>query len=341
MEQEATNSSKNDELVNILQILPQMMNQLRTELELISGKQLTSGFSSAELGSLERRIKRLYRIAQQFEVVKNKELTPASAIERLSLMNKYLRLIMRRVPKNREPLDYMIESLKHLRQVPSNQDLPEGLDFASKYEGLRIFIDELLAVVPKSSVNLFLNSGLTEHQLVPQLQRALNNLSLPKGLRMPPRHTTIQVAEKLKLALHDVATDWEVLINLIYGLVLFKEGQNPTWSNIGKVTLWDKVGKLGQEHNLATLVKPEWVTARNALAHGRAPFIPSKKAYEKGIRFEDRKRIVFWTLAQAYLEAVDIYLANQTMLGVWNIVQTAGLTDFIERLTQLRVLAQQ
>jgi len=337
MEQEAINSSKNYKLGNILQMLPQMMEQLRTEFELISGKQLTSGFSSAELGSLERKIKRLYRIAQQFELVKDKELTPTSARERLSLMNDYLRLIMRRIPKNREPLDYVIESLERLRQVPSNQNLPDGMDFASKYDGLCTFIDELLAVVPKSSVNLFLNSGLTEHQLVPQLQRALNNLSLPKGLRTPPRQTTMQTAEKLKLALHDVTTDWEVLIDLIYGLILLKEGQSLTWSNIREVTLWDKVGKLGQEHNLVALAKPEWVTARNAIAHGRVLFLPS----EKGVRFQDRKRIVIWTVAQTYLEAVDIYLANQAMLGAWNIVQTAGLTDFVEQLTQLRVLAQQ
>ena len=103
------------------------------------------------------------------------------------------------------------------------------------------------------------------------------------------------------------------------------------------VTLWDKVGKVSQEPNLAALVKPEWVTVRNVIAHGRALFIPS----ETGIRFPDRKRIVFWTLARAYLEAVDIYLANQAMLRIWNIVQIAGLTDFIEQLTQLRVLAQQ
>jgi len=161
VEQEAINSRKNDELGNILQMLPQVMEQLRTEFELVSGKQLTSDFSSAELVSLERRLKKLYLIAQQFEVVKDEELTPVSARERLSLMNDYLRLIMRRIPKNREPLDYMIESLERLRQVPSNQDLPEGLDFTSKYDGLCIFIDKLLAAVPKSNVNLYLNSGLS------------------------------------------------------------------------------------------------------------------------------------------------------------------------------------
>jgi len=289
------------------------------------------------LGSLERKLKKLYLIARQFEVLKDEELTPVSSRERLSLINDCLRLIMRRIPKNREPLDYMIESLERLRQIPSNQDLPEGLDFASKYDGLCIFIDKLLAVVPKSSVNLFLNSGLSEHQLVPQLQRALNNLSLPKGLRTPPRRTTMQTMEKLKLALHDVTTDWEVLIDLVYGLILLKEGQVPTWSNTRKVTVWDKAGKVSQEPNLAALAKPEWVTVRNVIAHGRALFIPS----ETGIRFPDKKRIVFWILVQPYLEAVDIYLANQAMLGIWNIVQLAGLTDFIEQLTQLRVLAQQ
>ncbi len=337
MEQEVLGSEKNDELGNFLQMLPRMMEQLRIEFELILGKQLTSDFSSAELGSLERRLKKLYLIAQKLEAAKDEELTPVSARERLSLTNDYLRLIMRRIPRNREPLDHMIESLDQLRQVPSNQGLPEGLDFSSKHDGLCIFIDELLAVVPKSSVSLFLNSGLSEHQLVPQLQRALNNLSLPKGLRTPPRRTTIQTVEKLKLALHDFTTDWEVLIDLVYGLILFKEGRVPTWNSTRQVTLWDKVGKLGGEPDLATLAKPEWVTVRNAIAHGRALFIPS----ETGMKFPDRRRLVFWTLEQAYLEAVDVYLANQAMLRIWNIVQLAGLTDFKVQLTGLRALAQQ
>ena len=133
------------------------------------------------------------------------------------------------------------------------------------------------------------------------------------------------------------STNWEVLIDLVYGLILLKESQVPTWSNTRKVTLWDKVEKVSQEPNLAALAKSEWVTVRNVIAHGRALFIP----FETGIRFPDRKRIVFRTLAQAYLEAVDIYLVNQAMLRIWNIVQIAGLTDFIEQLTQLRVLAQQ
>ncbi len=337
MEQEALRSEKNDELGNVLQMLPQMMEQLWTEFELLFGKQLISDLSSAELRALEHRLKKLHLIVQQFEVVKGKDLTPVSARERLSLVNDYLRLIMRRIPKNREPLDHMIESLDHLRQVPSNQGLPEGLDFSSKYEGLCIFVDKLLAVAPRSSVNLFLNSGLSEHQLVPQLQRALNNLSLPKGLRTPPRRATIQTMEKLKLALHDVTTDWDVLIDLVYGLILLKEGRVPTWNSTRQVKLWDKVGKLGGELDLTALAKPEWVTVRNAIAHGRALFVPS----ETGIRFPDKKMVVFWTSEQAYLEATDIYLANQAMLGIWNIVQTAGLTDFKAQLTRLRALAQQ
>jgi hypothetical protein len=318
-------------------MLPQMMDEFRTEFELLAGKRLTSSFSSAELGSLERKLKKLYLIAQQFERAKDEALTPVSARERLSLMNDYLRLIMRRIPKSQEPIDYMIDSLERLKQVPSNQGLPKGLDYTVKHNGLCIFINKLLAAVPKSTVNLFLNSGLSEHQLVPQFQRVLNNLSLPKGLRTPPRQATIQTMEKLKLALHDVTTDWEVLIDLVYGLILLKEGQVPTWSNIRKVALWDKVGKVSQEPSLAALTKYEWVSVRNVIDHGRAFFVPS----EAGIRFPDRNRMVFWTLKQAYLEAIDIYLANQAMLRIWNIVQTADLTYFTEQLALLRALAQQ
>ena len=318
-------------------MLPYIVKQLRSEFELISGKPFISEFTSAELRSLERRLKKLYLIAQQIEVVKEEELTPVSAKKRLSLMNDCFRITIRRIPKNREPLDYAIELIERLRQVPSNQGLPEGLDFTSKYDGLCIFIDKLLAVVPKSSVNLFLNGGFSEHQLEPQLQRAFNNLSLPKGLKTPPRRTTMQTVEKLKLALHDVTTDWEVLINLVYGLILLKDGQIPTWSETIRVTLWDKVGKLSQEPNLAALAKPEWVTVRNAIAHGRALFVPS----EAGIRFPDRKRMVFWSLSQAYIEAINICLANQTMLGIWNIIQLADVTNFAKQITQLRALAQQ
>lgn len=337
MEQETSETKKSEGLGNILHLLPQIMEQMRSEFELISGKPLISEFTSSDLRSLERKLKKLYLIAKQIEVLQEEDLNPVSARKWLSSMNDYFRLIIRKIPKNREPLDYAIELLERLRQVPSNQELPEGLDFTTKYDGLCIFIDKLLAVVPKSSINLFLNDGLSEHQLVPQLQRALNNLSLPKGLRTPPKRTTLQTAEKLKLALHDVTNDWEVLIDLVYGLVLFKEGHVFTWSNARKVRLWDKVGKIVQEPNLAALVKTEWVTVRNAIAHGRALFVPS----ETGIKFPDGKRMVMWSLSKAYIEAVDIYLSNQAILGIWNIVQLAGFTDFIEQLTQLKILAQQ
>ncbi|MFC2047262.1 hypothetical protein ACFLTK_03200 [Chloroflexota bacterium] len=337
MEQETLKNKKSDELGKILQKLPQIMEQIRSEFELFSGKPLISEFTSTELRSLERKLRKLYLIAKEIEVLQEEDLTPVSARKWLFLINDYFRLIIRRVPKNREPLDYATELLKRLKHVPSNHVLPDGLDFTSKYDGLRIFINELLVIIPKSNINLFLNDGLTEHHLVPQLQRALNNLSLPKGLKTPPKRTTMQTAEKLKLALHDVINDWEVLIDLVYGLILCKDGHVPIWSNARKVKLWDKVEKIGQEPNLAALVKTEWVTIRNAIAHGRALFVPS----ENGIMFPDRKRIVSWTLTQAYFEAVDIYLANQAMLRIWNIAQLAALTDSIEQITRLRVLAQQ
>ena len=267
--------------------------------------------------------------------MKDETLTPTSARRILYLLNDLFRLSIRRIPKSREPIDYMIDTIERIRRVPSNQGLPKSLDYSSKHNGLIFFIDGLLATVPKSNIDLFLNNTLSERQLVPQFQRALNNLSLPKGLRTCPSRTTVSTMEKLKLALHDVTTDWESLINLVYGLILLKDGSVPSWYNIRKVALWDKIGKVGQESTLGNLVKPEWVTVRNAIDHGRAFFVPS----EGTISFQDRNKANSWTLAQAYLETVDIYLANQAMLRTLNIVQTAGFTDFIKQIELLRALA--
>jgi hypothetical protein len=213
--------------------------------------------------------------------------------------------------------------------------LPEGLDYASKYDGLCMFIDELLLAVTKSSVNSFLSNGLSEHQFIPQFQRAFNNLSLPKGLKVPPSRSTVHTIEKLKLALHDVTTDWEGLIDLVYGLIQLREGSGRSWINIRKVALWDKVGKIRQEPNLCTLAKPEWVTVRNAINHGKAFFV----TWEGKVRFPDMNRQISWSLERTYLEAVDIYLANQAMLRIWDIVQTAGIGDFVKQIKLLRALA--
>ena len=335
MEQESINNEKLEEIGTILQILPEMMDKFRTEFELFLGKKLVVNLSSAELSALERKIKKLYIIAQQLEMMKDELLTPASAKKRLSLMNRYFRLTIRRIPRNQEPIDYLINSIERIRSTPTDLSLPEGLDYASKYDGLCLFIDELLLAVPKSSVNSLLSSGMSDHQFVPQFQRAFNNLSLPKGLKAPPSRLTMQTIEKLKLALHDVTTDWEGLIDLVYGLIQLKAGSVRNWINLGKVALWDKVEKVNQEPNLGTLAKPEWVTVRNTIDHGKAFFIPS----ERKIRFPDRNRVISWSLEQAYLEAVDIYLANQAMLRIWDIVQTAGIVDYAKQIKLLRALA--
>jgi hypothetical protein len=336
VDEENASSSKRDELKTLLQSLPQLTDELRKELELLLGKRLTIP-SPMQLISAERKIKRLYPVVQRLEDLKNQALTPQSARERLSLLNHYLRLIIPKIPRNQEPLVYLIESLEHLRAVPQIIGQPDGLDFPSKCVGLRMFIDELVLVVPQSSVEEFLNHGILEHRLMPQLQRVLNDLSFPKGLGTPPKSRTAAAAEKLKLTLHDVTTDWGAFIDAAYGLILLKEGKTRSWANIRKAALWDKVEKVKREPNLAALAKSEWVTVRNAVDHGTALFIPSRT----GIEFQDINRSVFWTLKQTYLQAADIYLANVAMLGMWNIAQTAGLTDFKEQVAQLRVLAQQ
>ena len=269
--------------------------------------------------------------------MKENPLTPESARKFLSLLNDYFRLVVPRIPKNQEPIIHAIETLEGIRKVPSNQTLSGGCDLTGKFTGLCMFIDKILSVVPESEVSQFLNEGVTDKSLTTQTQRMFNKLSLPRVLEKPPNLSTIRTAEKLKLALYEVIADWEALTTVIYGLVLFMDGEKPTWEDVYKIRLWDRVKKIAQNSDLSSLVKTEWVTVRNAIAHGKSIFVPS----EISIKFPDKKRTISWTINECYSEAANIFLANQTILSTWNLVQTANLANFKERITYTRQLAEQ
>ena len=131
--------------------------------------------------------------------------------------------------------------------------------------------------------------------------------------------------------------DWEPLIDLLYGLILLKLGKMLTLDEIHKVSLKGKVDKICQEGRLATLAKPDWVTVRNSLAHGKAFFDPT----EKSIQFRDRNKIISWSIEQTYLEAIDILLANLATLKIWNFVQVAQIHAVEEFFENLKSLAEQ
>lgn len=337
MEQKFSKSAKPDEVDTLLQMLPQFLERLVPEFEILLGKKLKTNATHINIKSLERKLQKLLIVVSQLEKASDEILTPESARKRLELLNLMLQLSVPRIPKNKEPIQYMIEVVNRQSQIPSDLVLPKGLDYNTKHLNLQAFVSELVLSTNKSRLDTFLQSSLTERQLVSQFQRIFGKISLPKELQSPPVKISVRSIERLKLGLRDVTADWEALINLLYGLVVLKQGRVPTWSGVRSVSLWDKVDCVRHEPRLITLAKQEWVTVRNSLDHSLAFFDPAKES----IVFRERTRVVSWDVGQTYLEAIDIYLAKSAILRTWNFMQTANMQVFKEQLARLKALAQQ
>jgi hypothetical protein len=173
--------------------------------------------------------------------------------------------------------------------------------------------------------------------LVSQFQKAFNKISLPKELRKLDAKISMRSIEKLKIGLRTVTADWEGLISLLYGLVLLKSGKVPTWGKVRRVSLWDKTNKVLTEPLLNPLAKVEWVTVRNALDHSSAFFDPTRDV----IKFQDVRREVSWKVDEAWIEGIDIYLANCVMMYTWTFVRIGGVRSFENTVNILRQLAGQ
>ena len=337
VEEKAPNSTNPDELETLLQTFPRILDRLVPEFEILTGRKFKTTATRIDLKSLERKLRRLWIVIRQFQKVSHEMLTPESAKRRLELLNHMIRLAVPRIPRNAEPIEHLIREVERQSQIPFGFVPPQELDYQTKHIELQAFINDLVTSVDKSRLDAFLQSSLIERQLVSQFQRVFSKLALPKELERSPVKTSARSVERLKLGLRDVTADWDALMNLLYGLFILKQGGVPTWSGVRRVSLRNKVSSVCQEARLVTLAKQEWVTVRNSIAHGWAFFDPVKETIE----FRNRTRTVSWGAERAWLEGIDIYLANSAMLRTWNFVQTANVDSFKEQLALLRSLAQQ
>lgn len=321
----------------LVQAFPQFLEKLRAEFEIFTGKKAKTPPPRMELDKVERKFRKLASIVKQFKKLSDEASTPTTAQEMLQLFNHMLRLSVPRIPRNREPLEYVIQEVKRYAGILLRFSLPEGLDYKTKHLQLQGFISELISSVDNSQIDVFLQDSFTEHQLVAQFQRVFGKCSLPKELRRIPSKISLRTAEGLKFALRDVTADWEALINLVYGLYSLKQGQQPTWASIRKESLRNKVTALRRDPQLTPLAKQEWVTVRNSLDHGLAFFDPNKESIE----FPNRSRRISWNINTAYLEGIDIFLANLAMLKVWDFVYAARIRVFEIQIESIRKFASQ
>lgn len=313
-------------------LMPEALQKLASELEILTGRRAKKRLpTKATLKTIECKLRRMAKIVGELDMLGNAPSTPESAAKVYQLLNSLLRLMVPRIPKDREPVDHVIQEIQRLTKMPTF-DLPPGLDYKTKHLGLQNLVYDVVSSVNPAELDAFLGAGFTERHLVSQYQRSYSKMMLPKELKRYPRRMSRQWVERLKLALRDVTADWEALLTQLYGLILMKRGEHPTWVGIRKTSLWDKVIAVRNEQQLVSVAKQEWVTVRNSLAHARAFSNPIRESIE----FPDRTRTVSWSSEQAFLEGIDICLANLAMMGTWNFVHLARLQPFEAQMVTLK-----
>lgn len=330
-----------DELEQAIDRLPQMIpimfNKLVPEFELFAGKKLKKQLSTSDLDVIIRNLKRLLSTLKEIEKLRKQELTSRTATQMIRLMNRRIRLFVKGIPRGTEPIDYVMKVTYQMSDVPALVSLPQELDYVEKHRNLCEFVCELVQSPNETKLNNFLQDAVTGHHLVSQFQKVLNKISLPKELQEPDTINSVKDIERLKLGLRGVTADWEGWVNLLYGLVLLKSGLDTTWNKIYKVSLWSKANKVLTEPLLKPLAKLEWITMRNALDHGSAFFDPSRNS----IVFQDVRRKVSLGAREAWLEGMDIYLANCAATYIWNFSSLERVKSFERLVDSLRQLAQQ
>jgi hypothetical protein len=221
-----------------------------------------------------------------------------------------------------------MHEMEKLCAIPPEMVIPRGLDYESKHRGLQEFVNEVVFLVDASAINDFLKHVFGEHELVSQFQRAFNKKLLPEELKSRPMRMNFNTAERIKIGLREVTADWERFITFAYGLWSLKKGTKRNISDLLGDHLRNKVEAICIDTRLAAVARQDWVTVRNALDHGRAPFNPQQRKIE----FRDVRRSVSWDLKQCWLEGCEIYLANIAVLCSLTFLNAAALRKGLDTL---------
>ena len=331
--------SLNVDEIEILKRLAEAISSLSNEMAVLTGTKVTVKVSSTDIEELKQTVIAISKLQTEIQYLMSCQPTPIVAKNILRDMNRLYRLIIPGIPRNRKPMEWLVERIKQTREVPKELQVnfPAELNYAERHQLLLDFIDELTSSVEKTVIDDFLQRSIDSRKIVVPCQRLFQNVLLPPVLKTPPRNLSLKSTEKLKLALHNVINDWEPLVNLTYGFYVMKEGRTDVnWTNVQKESLWNKVCTFQMEPTLSKLVKQDWVTVRNAFAHGSCYFHPN----EQKVVFPDRRKECSWTLQQCVYEARDIYLSNLAMLHVPNFIGTAGIQTLEAQLNQFSQLAK-
>jgi hypothetical protein len=100
-------------------------------------------------------------------------------------------------------------------------------------------------------------------------QKVMTGQFLPEALRYAPGRLTAAVLHQQMQAWQAVCSDWDRLTRIPFGLLDMSRGRTVTWEKTGKTDLGNRVrDHLLRDADLASLVRRDWVTIRNAMQHG-------------------------------------------------------------------------
>jgi len=112
------------------QIIPEMFDKLVPELELLTGTKAKKLPSPSELDVMIKKLRQLGAIQKQIEKLKGQEPTPEAATQMISLLNRMIRRVVPGIPRRTEPVDYVIQVVHHMSDLPTAGTLPQELDYA-------------------------------------------------------------------------------------------------------------------------------------------------------------------------------------------------------------------
>jgi hypothetical protein len=307
-------------------MIPEITQSVIREWELLSGTKKKIPISGDLLDSLM--LLSAEGLAQIHDLATALEDSEVAKCE-LAFMNSLFARAVEGIPPDMEPIEYMMHEMGKLCAIPPEMVIPPGLDYDTKHRRLREFVDEVVVgLEDPSMINELVKHTFQEHELVSQFQRAFNKKLLPDELKNPPMRMNFNTAERIKIGLREVTADWERFITFVYGLWSLKKGTERNISDLLGDRLQNKVEAICIDTRLAAVAKQDWVTVRNALDHGRAPFNPQQKK----IDFRDVRRSVTWDLKQCWLEGCEIYLANVAMMYTITFLNTAMLRKWLDTL---------
>jgi hypothetical protein len=167
-----------------------------------------------------------------------------------------------------------------------------------RHDHYRRFLSHLVALRGGDSVLQYMNVYF-ESALLVQFQRYLAEGLFPPALRRAPRRRTVAVVREQRKEWQSIASDWDRLTRLVYGLLRLEGGERLSWEQTAQPSLGTRVKQhLLVNPCLAPLVQPDWVTIRNALDHGTYIYNPARDRVE----FAD----VHSTIAVATREVRDL-----------------------------------